>query len=55
MAKKKDSSEDIIKLIRSSKGAKVSSIEIEFEDPEDEEDMKDKVVKSIDKQRSKKK
>lgn len=51
----KDDSKKILALLKNAKGAKISSIEIEFEDPEEENgDMKEKIVKSINKQRGKK-
>lgn len=54
--KNNDDAKKIIELLRNAKGAKVSSIEIEFEDPEEDNgDMKSKIVKDIAKQRGKKK
>lgn len=62
MAKKMDDSKKIIDLLRGVPGAKISSIEIEFEDPSEdpagksnESDMKDQIIQEILKQRSKKK
>lgn len=53
----KDDSKKIMALLKNAKGAKISSIEIEFEEPEDdmENGMKSKIVKGIKKQRGKKK
>lgn len=52
----KDDAKKIIALLKNAKGAKISSIEIEFEDPEEDSgDMKDKIVKDIAKQRRKRK
>ncbi len=50
MAAKKDEAQKILDAIRGSKMAKVKSIEIEFEDPE-EEDMKSKIEDGIKKAR----
>lgn len=50
MAAKKDEAQKILDAIRGSKMTKVKSIEIEFEDPE-EEDMKSKIEDGIKKAR----
>lgn len=50
----KDDSSKIMALLRNAKGAKISSIEIEFEDPKEEEDSKDKVYNELMKQMKKK-